>query len=174
MNNSTRKQAFQNLENEMSVRSREGDLSRARSITVGTCNGGVTEIMMRGGNQYMWMIMHPVEVVEFIHQLAANVGCHIHVQPRQDFASWRHWQCTDEELAHYRSGGGALLNKGSGHAPHVNDIAPFVSVGKQPPLAAPNPINKPALAVRSEENEQTLATQKPVKRSRAKRAATPA
>jgi hypothetical protein len=166
-----RKKRLREIESEMTVSNRQGDLSRARSITVGTCNGGVTEIMMRGNNQYMWMIMHPVEVIELIHQLAANVGCHIHIQPRKDFASWRNWQCTDEELAHYRNGGGALINKGSGHAPHVNDIAPFVSIGKQPAIAVSKPSNKPAFAVRSEKNEQTLATQETVRRKRTKRAA---
>lgn len=132
MNKRQRKKVFEDMEHEMSVQNRQGDFSRARSVTVGTCSGGVTEIMMRGNNSFMWMVLQPVEVIELIHQLAANVGCHIHMQPRNDFASWRNWNYTKEELEHYRAGGGGLL--GSGHAPHVNDLAPHVDVGaKLPP-----------------------------------------
>ena len=108
------------LEERMSVDNREGDLSRARSITVGTCFGGTTEIMMRGNNTYMWTPMQPVEVVELINQLAANIGCHVALKPKKDFASWRNWRVTDEEREH--------LN---GHPPFVNDIAPYNRVGME-------------------------------------------
>ena len=93
--------------------------NRARSITVGTAFGGTTEIMMRSdAGRHIWCIMQPVEVIELIHQLAANVGCHIHIKPRQDFGSWRDWKVTEEERLHY-----------NGHAPHVNDMAPHHEVG---------------------------------------------
>lgn len=78
-------------------------LNRARSVTVGTCFGGTVEVSMRrndGANTFV--ILQPVEVTEMIHQLAASIGCHIHIQPRRDFASWRDWKYTEEELAHYR------------------------------------------------------------------------
>lgn len=111
-------QKMRDLEERMMADTREGDLSRARSITVGTCFGGTTEIMMRGNNGYMWTPMQPVEVVELINQLAANIGCHVALQPKKDFASWREWRVTDEEKKH--------LN---GWAPFVNDMAPFMQVG---------------------------------------------
>lgn len=73
--------------------------TRGRSLTVGTAFGGVTEISMRGeGDRRLWVLMQPVEVVELIHQLAANIGCHIHVQPRKDFSSWRQWNEKEEFL----------------------------------------------------------------------------
>lgn len=73
--------------------------SRARSITVGTCFGGTVEISMRGdGINYLWVPMHQPEVIELIHQLAASVGCHIHIKPREDFSSFRHWEPTGQVL----------------------------------------------------------------------------
>jgi hypothetical protein len=62
--------------------------------------------------------MQPVEVIELIHQLAANAGCHIAIKPRDDFSSWREWRVTEAEKKH--------LN---GHAPHVNDMAVFQQLG---------------------------------------------
>lgn len=67
-------------------------LNRARSVTVGTCFGGVTEIMMRGSDgKVLWCPMERHEIVELIHQLAANVGCHVALKSRQDFGSWVHY-----------------------------------------------------------------------------------
>lgn len=106
------------LEERMSIENRTGDLCRARSITVGTSFGGTSEVMMRGNNGYMWCILQPVEVVELINQLAANVGVEVAMRPRQDFATWRNWRVTDEQREH--------LN---GHPPFVNDMAPFNRVG---------------------------------------------
>lgn len=103
-------QAFQNL---------KSNASRARSITVGTAFGGTTEISIRGdGGNTLWCLMQPVEVIELIHQLSANIGCHIHIQPRKDFSSWREWNLTEAEKLHY-----------NGHVPFVNDLAPFAQLG---------------------------------------------
>lgn len=94
-------------------------LQRAVSISVGTAFGGTTEISMRAENNgSLWCYMQPVEVIELIHQLAANVGCHVALKPRKDFSSWRDWRVTDEE--HER------LN---GWAPFVNDMAPYNQLG---------------------------------------------
>jgi len=107
------------IEMEMAVESREGDRNRARSITVGTSFGGTTEVMMRSdGGKHVWCVMQPVEVVELIHQLAANVGCNADLKPRQDFSSWRDWRVSEAEKKH--------LN---GHAPFVNDMAVFQRLG---------------------------------------------
>jgi len=73
------------------------EFERSRSITVGTAFGGTTEISMSGDSGSLWCVMQPVEVVELIHQLAANVGCHIHLQPRDDFSTWRNWRVPENE-----------------------------------------------------------------------------
>lgn len=116
--NKNLEQKLQKIGSKMEADSREGDLSRARSITVGTCFGGITEIMMRGNNSYMWSPMQPVEVVELINQLAANIGCHVALKPRKDFASWRDWRITEEER---------IAN--NGWPPWVNDMAPYNQLG---------------------------------------------
>lgn len=92
--------------------------SRARSVTVGTSFGGTTEISMRSDAGNTWCVMNPVEVTELIHQLAANIGCHIAIKPRDDFASWREWRVSEAERKH--------LN---GHAPFVNDMSMFLQLG---------------------------------------------
>jgi hypothetical protein len=141
-----------------------GGLNRARSVTVGTAFGGTTELMMRKNDgTVVWALLQPVETVELIHQLAANIGCHIHVQPRDDFASWRDWRHTDFALNCYR---GEQHLPGVGHAPH-NKVLPHNPVSKAKKEAK----LQPALMARSNENEQTLATQKTVGRKRTKRAA---
>jgi hypothetical protein len=143
--------------------------NRARSFTIGTCFGGTVEVSMRradGSNTFV--ILQPVEVTEMIHQLAASIGCHIHIQPRRDFASWRDWKYTEEELAHYR---GVQHLPGVGHPPHPNDMAPLQNKGQALPAPEQQPGLQPAMMARSNENEQTLATQKTVGRKRTKRAA---
>jgi len=96
----------------MALDNRINDLNRARSVTIGTSFGGTAEIMMRANDgRTLWSPMQPVEVIELIHQLAANVGCHIHLQPRDDFSSWREWRVSEAEKKH--------LN---GHPPFVNDM----------------------------------------------------
>lgn len=116
---SNRIKKVRELEAKMDLEVRESNYSRARSITVGTAFGGTTEIMMRGdGGRHLWCLMQPVEVVELLHQLAANVGCNIDVKPRKDFSSWRDWRVSEAEKKH--------LN---GHAPFPNDMAVFQKLG---------------------------------------------
>lgn len=110
---------FRELESKMELENRESNLNRARSITVGTSFGGTTEVLMRSdGGRHIWCVMQPVEVIELIHQLAANVGCHIAIKPRDDFGSWREWRVPEAEKKH--------LN---GHAPFVNDMSVFQRLG---------------------------------------------
>ena len=119
MNKTELKKKRQEIANRQEIENYEASASRARSITVGTCFGGTTEIMMRGeGGRYMWCAMQPVEVTELLHQLAANIGCHIALKPRDDFASWREWRISNAERQH--------LN---GHVPFVNDMATFQQLG---------------------------------------------
>ena len=56
----------------------EANNTRAQSITVGTAGGGTTEITMRSASgSFLWNTYQPVEIIELIHQLSANVGCHL-------------------------------------------------------------------------------------------------
>ena len=156
----THKKKLQEIQRKQDEANFESSLNRARSVTVGTCFGGTTELMMRGNNgSVLWAPMQPVEVIELIHQLAANVGCHIALKPRHDFASWRNWKAD------------ATMIAGNGWPPFVNDMAPHQHIGQQLPAPEQQPGLQPAMMARSESNEQTVATQKTVGRKRTKRAA---
>lgn len=114
-----RLEKLRQLEAEMDLENRESNRNRARSITVGTAFGGTTEVMMRSdGGRHIWCAMQPTEVLELIHQLAANIGCHIAVKPRDDFGSWREWRVPESEKKHLQ-----------GHPPFVNDMAVFQRLG---------------------------------------------
>lgn len=142
----------------MNLHGRQGDLNRSRSITVGTAFGGVTEVSMRRMDGVsIWTILQPVEVIELIHQLAANVGCHINIQPRKDFASWRDWKHTEEELAHYRGPENTL---GVGHPPHIKGWADNMSTAAQIPVSEQQPGLQPALMAKEIQDEQAVAIEK--------------
>lgn len=65
---------------------------RAQSIMVGKVGAGATEVSLRGiDGAYLFIVLHPTEVIELLHQLAANTGCVLDISPRQDFASYRMW-----------------------------------------------------------------------------------
>lgn len=141
-------------------------LLRARSVTVGTAFGGITELTMRRGDgTFTFAILQPVEAIELIHQLAASVGCHIQLAPRRDFASWRDWKYTEAELAHYR---GVQHLPGVGHAPHPNDMGPHMQLGAEMPL----PELQPGMPNTLEGNEdgEPLAIETPKQRRKYKRA----
>ena len=105
--------------NQQELANRMGELSRARSVTVGTAFGGTTELSMRAADgTHIWCLMQPAETIELIHQLSANVGCHIALKPRDDFSSWREWRVSEAEKKH--------LN---GHAPFANDLSVFQQLG---------------------------------------------
>jgi hypothetical protein len=131
---------------------------RARSVTVGTAFGGTSEIMMRRHDgTVVFALLQPVEVVELIHQMAASIGCHMHIQPRKDFSSWRDWKYTEEELTHYR---GVQSFPGAGHPPHANDMAPHSQVGANLPPPEQQPGLQPALMAKEIQDEQAVATEK--------------
>jgi hypothetical protein len=82
-----RKMQLQHAQNEL-----ESMNNRARSVSVGTAFGGAIDLSLRRPDGVCtYAILQPVEAVELLHQLAASVGCHLHLQPRKDFASWRIW-----------------------------------------------------------------------------------
>ena len=127
---------------------------RARSVTTGTSFGGTVEIGMRRiDGIYTHAILQPVEAIELIHQLAANVGCHIQLTPRHDFASWRDWKYTEAELAHYR---GQQHLPGVGWAPHANDMAPHAQIGAN----LPHPEQQPGMPMMENSGGETMAVEK--------------
>jgi len=154
------------------------------SITVGTAFGGTTEVSMRSDDgRNVWCLMQPVEVIELIHQLSANVGCHVALKPRKDFASWRDWRVTEDEQQRLQ-----------GWAPFVNDMAPYSQLGAngmEPEVVAAlnagailtesgggaggkgNAPGQPGanvfVGVNNRSNENVMATEKPKNRRNAKR-----
>lgn len=146
---------------------------RARSVTVGTAFGGASEIMLRRADGTVtFALLQPVEVIELIHQLSASIGCHIHIQPRRDFASWRDWKYTEGETQQ-RLGtkiDSNILPGGGGWAPHaqVKDEKYLTSL---PPIQE-QPGLQPTITEGNKTNEETVATQKIVGRKRSKRATT--
>lgn len=143
----------------------EEQLSRGLSVTVGTAFGGVVEMSMRrlGGGQ-TWIILQPVEVVELINQLGAAIGCHVLTQPRRDFASWRSWKYSEEELAHFRGPGEAL--HGVGHPPHAKAIEDG-GYGS----SLPEPEEQPGmpLPILEERHDEAVAVEAPEQRRKSKR-----
>lgn len=121
MSTKTLKQQLKQIEEERILRDQIANTTRARSISVGTAFGGTTEVSMRcDDGRTVWSLLQPVEVIELIHQLSANVGCHVALKPRKDFASWRDWRVTEEEQQRL-----------GGWAPFVNDMAPYNQLGAQ-------------------------------------------
>ena len=143
---------------EQSLANFKTDINRARSISVGNAGGGVSEVSLRKINgDAVYYFLQPVEVIELIHQLAANVGCHINLQPRDDFSSWRSWNPTHSKQP-------AIDN--NGHPPHPNPISEHLEVGAQ----LPNPEEQPGMKLnRSKQN--VVATKKTVNERSTKRAA---
>lgn len=121
--------------------------NRARSVTVGTAFGGAIELTMRKSDgNVVWATLQPVEVIELLHQLSAGVGCQLHLQPRDDFASWRNWRTeTPEEIKR--------LN---GHPPFASDINPHELRARRLPKPQDQPGMQPALMNIPETEETQL------------------
>lgn len=148
------KKKLKEADEQMSAISRDGDMRRARSVLVGTAFGGTTEISLRNmDGSVTWALLQPVEAIELIHQLAATVGCHINLQPRDDFSSWREWRVSEAEKKH--------LN---GHPPFANEL----------PLdrrhSLPSPEEQPGMNI-NRSNDYAVATKKTVNKRSTKRAA---
>jgi hypothetical protein len=138
------------IEQEIAMRTHLNDIAanenRARSVTVGTAFGGVTDLMMRKHDgSTVWATLQPVEVVELLHQLAAGIGCNLHLQPRQDFASWRSWKTETPEQ----------IKQLNGHPPFASDINPHELLARMLPKPKEQPGLQPALMnINQEENAQ--------------------
>lgn len=102
MNKKDFEKEFQERQQQQQLEALDSNRNRAQSVSIGMSGSGTTEITMRGVNgAFLWNVYQPVQVTEFIHQLASSIGCHIHIQPRNDFASWREWrQPTEAEKLH--------------------------------------------------------------------------
>lgn len=136
------------------IESLDANENRAQGVTIGRSGNGSVELTMRThSGKFLWYCMQPVEAVETIHQLAASIGCHIHIQPREDFSSYRVWkEPTEAERKH--------LN---GFAPFPNMLTNSQDLGRIP---------KEIVEEGSQEKEH-VATKKAVnKRSTKRRRAT--
>ena len=128
---------------------------RAASVTVGTAFGGSVELSMRNNDgTFLYVVLQPVEAVELLHQMAAGLGCHIAIKPRDDFASWRQWRETNAQTA-----------------PFFSNHPPFAE-GSRDRHVIGAPEHQVQAFIKGQKNE-TVATQEAVGRKRAKRAATP-
>jgi len=90
----------------------------------------------------LWIPLRAEEVIDLIRQLAANVGCHIHIQPQQDFSSWRQWKELPEQLSSQHAAflNSLLLDK----VEHKNQLGldnPIRS-NKDEPMAIKKPVNR--------------------------------
>jgi hypothetical protein len=153
-----RRQKLRQLEN------LEANNNRAQSITVGTAGGGTTEITMRSASgKFLWNTYQPVEVIELIHQLSANVGCHLQLIPRQDFAAWRDWKVTPEELAHAQ---GVQRFPGVGFSPFPKyDDQRYISNGAN----LPHPDAQAGREKIEHKEQKNVATKKAVNKRTTKR-----
>lgn len=88
----TKEERMAEIYDENQVQSVINSRQRARSITVGTCFGGILEVGMRGDHYNMYCPLQPVEAVEVILQLAAASGIEVAMRPKKDFSSWRGWE----------------------------------------------------------------------------------
>jgi hypothetical protein len=146
------------LEAKQHLMGMKASMTRGRSITAGTAFGGVTEISIRGDGQDLWVILQPSEVLEFIHQLAGVVGCHINIKPREDFGSWRGWKKSENERELEWGG----VYAGGDHPPH-----PLLEVEKKVGLVM-HPTQK-----ETGETNETMATTKTINKRKSKRTTTP-
>jgi len=80
------------LDIERQIQEREAEAYRGRTINVGGDNEGV-EISIRMSNgKTAWHQLSPVAAIELMHSIASRIGCHIAVEPRDDFSSYRNWE----------------------------------------------------------------------------------
>jgi hypothetical protein len=105
MNQKEFEKQFKERQQQQQLSALESNKNRAQSVSIGMSNSGTTEITMRGENgTFLWNVYQPVQVTEFIHQLAASIGCHLHIQPREDFGSWREWQQPNAQQLQHLNG----------------------------------------------------------------------
>lgn len=97
-------------------------LHRARSLTIGNIGGGGVEVSLRNEYNHLHIPLQPVEVIEYIEQLAAAIGVYVALKPKYDFASWRSWDHMDGD-SFVRGSAPDLL--GIKSVAHLKGAAPF-------------------------------------------------
>ena len=118
---------------------------------------------MRGdAGEFLWTPLQPVEAIELIHQLAASVGCHINLQPRDDFSSWREWRSTNPQTQLPAQNPGNGMNTNVGYS---NEEDPSSNIG----AVLPHPSKQPGFKF-SRGNKHDVATEKTVDKRSTKRA----
>ena len=175
---------LKSIDEKLMAESREGDLDRARSITVGTAFGGTAELSMRRNDgRTTWVLLQPVEVIELIHQLAANVGCHIQLKPRQDFASWRGWVSNSDNAIGFNDPSLKTLaveeknpmavpyDAGAGWPAYPTEEEKFIQQHKGTKNLLPE--EQPGLNIKTmsrRDKDETMATKKTINKRSSKRA----
>ena len=82
MNEKNFEKQYREKQQQQQLQMLDANQNRAQSVSIGMSGSGTTEITMRGQDgTFLWNIYQPVQVTEFIHQLAGQVGCHIAIQP---------------------------------------------------------------------------------------------
>ena len=149
-----------NLDRAKRTRIKETELAlkeienRARSVSIGTAFGGTVDISLRRPDgQVTYAVLQPVEAIEVLHQLAASVGCHLHLQPREDFGSWRKWK--DKDATDLRSYYGARIAP----SPEYDEDERTTKATQLPPVREQVGVN-PDMMVK--EQEDAVATEKTV------------
>ena len=134
-----RKMQLQQIANELDAVN-----NRARSVSVGTAFGGAIDLTMRRPDGVCtYAIMQPVEAIELLHSLAAAVGCHLHLQPRKDFSSWRIWKDVEPETSNVKTPNVETNNTQTqlldSHPPHPNYVFENRYKGREMPIPREQP-----------------------------------
>ena len=80
MNKKEFEKEFRERQQQQQLSALDSNRNRAQSVSIGMSASGTTEITMRGvDGTFLWNLYQPVQVTEFIHQLAASIGCHIYI-----------------------------------------------------------------------------------------------
>jgi len=149
-----RKMQLQQLANDL-----ESMNNRARSVSVGTAFGGAVDLTMRRPDGVCtYAILQPVEAIEVLHQLAAAVGCHLNLQPRQDFSSWRVWKNLESHNCNSETKNAQPHSLS--HTPQPEILQENIYKGREMPMPEQQPGLQPALMAKETQDEQAVATEK--------------
>tara|TARA_R110000765_G_scaffold62909_1_gene122274 strand:+ start:129 stop:599 length:471 start_codon:yes stop_codon:yes gene_type:complete len=134
----------------------EQEKFRAQSIMVGRVGAGTTEVSLRGlDGDYLFILLHPTEVIELLHQLAANTGCTLDIRPRQDFASFREWPNSNQDEE----------KLSTSFPPHPKLVSDYNTIGSGDPTAG----SSHTVRKKNESSKETMAVSKPKNTRRAER-----
>lgn len=160
---------------QINLASRQSELYRARSVTVGTAFGGALEINMRMiDGSTVHAILQPPEAIELIHQMAASVGCHLLLKPRDDFSSWRIWKEVDESKLYLQGDQTSQLPPGMLQFKDQNNVTKLTHTRVEENLQQSLPAKKSRTAEGKVRNKnESLAVEKNINQRKSKRTTTP-